>query len=66
MKALFSLFLSFFALMRVSTAHAAWTPLIASTDFDGIKTDVLTTAGGILAVLLVIIGVGLLVRVLGR
>lgn len=44
----------------------AWTPLIASTDFDGIKADVLTTAGGILAVLLVIIGVGLLVRVLGR
>lgn len=44
----------------------AWTPLIASTDFDGIKADVLTTAGGILSVLLVIIGVGLLVRVLGR
>lgn len=44
----------------------AWTPLIASTDFDGIKADVLTTSGGILAVLLVIVGVGLLVRTLGR
>ncbi len=44
----------------------AWVPLIASTDFDGIKADVLTTSGGILAVLLVIVGVGLLVRVLGR
>lgn len=44
----------------------AWTPLIASTDFDGIKADVLTSAGGILAVLLVIVGIGLLVKVLGR
>lgn len=43
-----------------------WTPLINSADFDGIKSDVLTTSGGILAVLLVIIGVGLLVRVLGK
>jgi hypothetical protein len=44
----------------------AWTPLIDSSAFDGIKGDVLTASGGILAVLLVIIGVGLLVRVLGR
>jgi len=44
----------------------AWTPLIATTDFDGIKTDVLTTAGGIISVLLIIIGIGLLVRTLGR
>lgn len=45
---------------------AAWTPLIASTDFDGIKTDILTVSGGILAVMLVIIGIGLLISVLGR
>jgi hypothetical protein len=43
-----------------------WTSLIQSTDFDGIKADVLTSGGGILAVLLVIVGIGLLVRVLGR
>lgn len=45
---------------------AAWTPLVALTDFDGIKTDVLTTSAGIVAVLLIIVGIGLLVRVLGR
>ena len=45
---------------------ATWTPLIASTDFDGIRSDVLVACGGILAVLLIIIGVGLLVKMLGR
>jgi len=55
--------LSFFC---PSLSFAAWTPLIVSGDFDGIKTDVLTVSGGILAVLLVIVGVGLLIRVLGR
>lgn len=44
----------------------AWTPLIASTDFDGIKTDVLTASGGILAVLLVIVGIAFLVKAFGR
>lgn len=45
---------------------AAWTPLISTSDFDGIKTDVLATSGGIVAVLLIIVGIGLLVKVLGR
>jgi len=44
----------------------AWAPLINTTDFDGIKADVFTASGGILAVLLVIVGIGLLVKVLGR
>jgi len=44
----------------------AWVPLIAAGDFDGIKADVFTASGGILAVLLVIVGIGLLVKVLGR
>lgn len=43
-----------------------WTPLIVSADFDGIKSDVLTTVAGILAVLLVIVAIGLLVKILGR
>lgn len=45
---------------------AAWTPLIATTDFDGIKVDVLTAASGIVAILLIIVGIGLLVKVLSR
>lgn len=45
---------------------AAWTPLVALTDFDGIKTDVLTTSSGIVSILLIIVGIGLLVKVLGR
>lgn len=55
-----------FSIFFPPVSFAAWTPLITSGDFDGIKADVLTTSGGILAVLLVIVGVGLLVRVLGR
>lgn len=47
-----------------SPALAVWTPLIASTDFDGIKADVLTASAGMLAVLLVIAGVGLLIHIM--
>lgn len=31
-----------------------WTPLIASTDFDGVKADTMTTVTGIIAVILAI------------
>ncbi|MGD9686362.1 MAG: hypothetical protein AB7U43_05245 [Desulfobacter sp.] len=44
----------------------AWTPLINATDFTGIQTDVTTTAAGIVGILLIIVGIGLLVKVLGR
>ena len=44
----------------------AWTPLITSSDFTGIQTDVTATATGIVSVLLIIVGIGLLVKVLGR
>ena len=44
----------------------AWTPLINADDFLGIQTDVTTTAAGIVSVLLIIVGIGLLVKVLGR
>lgn len=43
-----------------------WTPLINASDFDGMKGDVLTASGGVLAVLLIIAAVGLLIHVLGR
>ena len=47
-------------------AAISYTPLISSTDFAGVTTDTLTTAVGIITVLLVIVGLGILVKVLGR
>lgn len=44
----------------------AWTPLISAADFTGIQTDLTTTAAGIVSILLIIVGIGILVRVLGR
>lgn len=44
----------------------AWTPLINTADFTGIMTDVGTTAAGIISVVLVVLGLGILIKVLGR
>lgn len=41
----------------------AYTPLISSSDFTGIVTDVQTSAGGLISVALVVVGVGFLIRV---
>ena len=43
-----------------------YTSLIDAGDFVGIQTDVLATATGIITVLLVIVGLGILIKVLGR
>lgn len=52
-----------------SFAHAdgtsTWTPLVAASDFTGMKTDVQTAAVGVLSVLLIIVGIGVIVKVLG-
>lgn len=53
-------------LVSPAPALAAYTSLISATDFNGIQTDVLTTASGIIAILLIIVGLGILVKVLGR
>jgi hypothetical protein len=50
------------SILLVQPAYADWTPLITSTDFDGMKADVLTTAGGVISVVLIIIGLSWLVR----
>lgn len=50
------------SIFMVQPAYADWTPLIQSTDFDGMKADVLTTAGGVISVVLIIIGLSWLVR----
>lgn len=41
----------------------AWVPLITSADFVGIQADVQTTAAGIVAILLIVVGIGILTRV---
>ena len=41
----------------------AWVPLITSDAFTGINTDVLTTATGIISIMVVVVGIGILVKV---
>ncbi len=45
---------------------ADYTPLITSTSFDGIRTDVTTAAAGIVSICLIVIGLGVLIRVFTR
>lgn len=45
-------------------AHAEWTPLISSSNFSGIQTDLTTAAAGILACIVIVLGIGLLLRAL--
>lgn len=57
--------LAFFVALK-ATVYAAWTPLIQSSDFTGILADIGATASGIISILIVILGIGILVRVLSR
>ena len=43
-----------------------WTPLITSTFFDGVRTDMLTAVSGILGLALIIFGLVMLMRTVGR
>lgn len=43
-----------------------WTPILASSDFDGIKADVLTAATGLLTIALIIVGLGVVYRLFTR
>lgn len=43
-------------------ALAEWTPLVQSSDFTGIRTDLLTAVGGIMSLVLIVVGVGILIR----
>ena len=45
-------------------ATVTWTPLIDATDFNGVRTDLLTTVSGIVALLFIVLGLGILYRVL--
>lgn len=43
-----------------------WTPMLSSTFFNGVRTDMLTATGGILGLALIIFGLAMLMRVIGR
>lgn len=49
-----------------AVAFADWTPLVTSDSFTGISADVQTAAAGIMAVVLVILGVAVLMRILAH
>lgn len=53
-------------LIRAPAAYAEWTPLVTSDMFTGVQTDILTAATGILSVVLIVLGIGILIRVLSR
>lgn len=58
------IFVVLFLLFIVSySSFASWTPLVSPTDFDGIKADVTTLAVGIVSVMLIVIGIGVLIKV---
>lgn len=48
---------------RALATTGTYTSLISSTMFDGVRTDVNTAATGIITVLLIIVGLGLLVKI---
>jgi hypothetical protein len=43
-----------------------WTPLIDPSDFDGLRTDVMTMCGGIISIALIVVGLAYLVRTLSK
>jgi uncharacterized membrane-anchored protein len=43
-----------------------WTPLIAASDFLGIRTDLGTAVTGLMSLALILVGVGVLFRVFSR
>ena len=49
-----------------SLASATWTPLIVSTAFDGVTADLLTAVGGMMTLIMIVVGVGILVRVFSK
>lgn len=52
------------ALLVPAQAFAqSWTPILTSSSFDGIKTDMLTGANGMVLLLMIILGVGMLFKI---
>jgi hypothetical protein len=58
--------LAFLTVLSPATVFAEWTPLITASDFTGINTDLLTTASGILGLVVIVLGIGILIRAMVR
>lgn len=58
----FSVFWSTAISFFTGRAYAEWTPLIVAADFTGMRTDVMTTAGGIMSVVLIILGFAFIIK----
>jgi len=43
-----------------------WTPMIAATMFDGIRSDMVLLVGGMITLFLIVLGVGMLWRAAGH
>ena len=52
-----------FGITGRALATTGYTSLISSDMFDGIRTDVNTAAAGIITILIIVVGLGLLVKV---
>lgn len=52
--------------LAVPVVAFAWTPLVSSGDFDGIKIDVVTAATGIIAVGVIVLGAFLIMRAMSH
>ncbi len=52
-----------FGITGLALATTEYTALISSDMFDGVRTDVNTAAAGIITILIIVVGLGLLVKV---
>jgi len=43
-----------------------WTPLMPSGAFDGIKADMLTASGGLMVLVIILLGIGIVIRVMSK
>lgn len=62
-KVMIVFFLAFvFCIVGFNVVNAAWTPLVTAADFTGMQTDTLTVASGVIGVMVIVVGIGILIR----
>ena len=65
MRTIFAYFVVYGFLWAIpAEVYAEYTPLVTSSDFVGIKTDVTTVAVGVVGIMIVVVGLAMLVRAL--
>ena len=63
---LFAPGLTWLFIAEKACADYTWQPMITSTFFDGVRTDMLAACAGILGLALIIFGLAMLMRTVGR